>query len=198
MTTLSHQELQAQFERLEGRFARMRTLAIALAAGGLLVGALAAKPADEKKPPAELVVSKLTVVDSQGRTRIVLGSDAATDVQRISPASGLILYDAKGAERGGFSTMESGRVVIGMDAPAGVGAPMRDRIGLFVDPDGSACIEVLDNRTAIPVRIVTEAKGGGAIEFIDYDRAKSQVHVKRETFAGSQVTDHPHEFPPEK
>lgn len=69
------------------------------------------------KAAAEVRTQRLVVVDEQGQTRVVIGQDATT-TQRVSRAAGLTLYDEKGSERGGFSTMSDGSVVLGMDAPA--------------------------------------------------------------------------------
>lgn len=91
-------------------------------------------------PPARLSGAAgwwRVVVDDEGHTRVVLGQDPAT-TQRSSRGAGLALYDEKGSERAGFSTMADGSVVLGLDAPLGVGAPMRDRIGLKVHASGSA------------------------------------------------------------
>ena len=85
---------------------------------------------------------RLVVLDDSGHTRAVIGQDPA-HVQRIGRAAGLLLYDDKGNERGGFSTLGDGSVVIGLDAPVGVGAAMRDRIGLKVFPNGAAYVMLI-------------------------------------------------------
>ncbi len=95
------------------------------------------------------------------RRRVVLGHDAA-GTQKISKATGLVLYDEKGNERGGFATMADGSVVIGMDAPVGLGAPVRDRIGLKVFPNGSAYVMLIDNESHALARRVSEEGGTGA------------------------------------
>ena len=94
------------------------------------------------------------------------------------------MHDATGAERGGFCTMDDLSVVLGIDAPQAVGDAMRDRIGLQVAPDGSASIELIDNKTQIPVRLQSDAAGGGGLEFIGYDLDRKQATIRRLAFAG--------------
>src|SRR5262245_24218552 len=96
---------------------------------------------------------RLEIVDDRGVVRVAIGQDPK-DTQRRSRACGLTVHDATGAERGGFSTMDDLSVVLGMDAPHGVGAPMRDRIGLQVDADSSASVGLIDNAQATLARAV--------------------------------------------
>jgi hypothetical protein len=126
---------------------------------------------------------RVEIVDDQGVVRIALGQDPK-DTQRRSRACGLTVHDRTGAERGGFVTMDDGSVVLGMDAPRGVGNAMRDRIGLKVEPDGSAYVMLIDNQTLVPVRMQSDAAGGGGLEFVGYDLDKKVATVKRLAFAG--------------
>jgi len=109
----------------------------------------------------EVRTRRLVVLDDSGRTRATIGQDAA-NVQRIARAAGLLLYDDKGNERGGFSTLSDGSVVIGLDAPVGVGAPMRDRIGLKVFRNGAAYVMLIDNQTGAVARFISEVGPDGA------------------------------------
>lgn len=172
--------LERRVADLEGRLVRGRAFAVlALAAVGLAAYQQAAPP----RPAEELRVRRLVVVDAEGRDRIVFGQDPA-DTQRISRSVGFTLHDPNGAERGGFGVMDDGSVVIGLDAPAGVGHAMRDRIGLKVHPDGSAVISLIDNETRIPVRLVSNADGKGGVEFIGYDLPNRKATIKRIGFEG--------------
>lgn len=56
---------------------------------------------------------------------------------------------------------------------------MPGRIGLVVGSDGSATIDLINNQTMLPVRLISEADGSGGVEFLDYDLAKKQVTVTR-------------------
>ena len=151
-------ELAARVRALE---ARLRTAI--LVAAGLVVFVMVeretrAYAGNEDAP--DIKVSKITVVDEKGRPRLILGPDPSSGM-RISRAAGLFLFDDTGAERGGVATMEDGSVVIALDAPVGVGSPMRDRLGLKVFKNGAATISLINNKTGIPVRLISDADGGG-------------------------------------
>ena len=92
----------------------------------------------------EVRTRRLVVVDDEGRERVRIDQDPKNSDRR-SRAAGLTVFDGTGTERGGFTTFDDGSVVFSMDAPRGVGAPMRDRIGLMVYPDGGTYINMLDN-----------------------------------------------------
>jgi len=130
----------------------------------------------------EVRTHRLVIVDDQGRQRVVLAQDPPNG-QRISRAAGLIIFDDKGNERGGFSTMADGSVVLGMDAPVGVGAPMRDRIGFKVFPDGSAHVMLIDNQTRAVAKLQSDGQGGG-VQVFKWDMAAQQVHIRTLTFDG--------------
>lgn len=174
---LDSQPLEQRVFVLERRLRRDRAIgAVALVA--LLALGAARSPAQTPSVQDVLRVRQLVVVDDEGRTRIVLGQDPK-DTQRRSRGCGMILVDSKGSERFGVSTMDDMSVVLGMDAPRGVGSPMPDRIGLAVGADGAARIDLIDNRTMIPVRLVADASGTGGVEFFDYDVEKLKVTITR-------------------
>ena len=103
------------------------------------------------------------------------------DTDRRAQAAGIVLFDQHGQERGGMVTFSDDSAVIALDAPAGVGAPMRDRLGLSVYPDGSASVALIDNQTGVPVRLVTDAEGGGGLEMLTYDLENRKATVTRLT-----------------
>ena len=87
-------------------------------------------------------------------------------------------------------TFDDGSAVIALDAPVGVGASMRDRLGLRVDADGSASISLVNNQTGIPVRLVSDAEGGGGgVEFFEYDLPNRKATVKRIDFSGASTRE---------
>ena len=97
---------------------------------------------------------------------------------------GVRRIDELGNERGGFGTFDDLSVVLALDAPLGVGAAMRDRIALVVTADGSATVRLNDNKTAVPVRLATDAEGGGGLEFIGYDLDARKATIRRLSFDG--------------
>ena len=142
----------------------------------------AAKPANVLK---EVRTRRLVVVDDAGCERITIDQDAK-NTDRRSRSAGLTVFDSTGTERGGFSTFDDGSVVFSMDAPRGVGAPMRDRIGLMVYPDGGTYINMLDNQTRAVARLYTEADGRGGVQVLKWDMDAKQIHIRNLTYDGDQ------------
>lgn len=180
--------IENRVAELEYKLRRMKSMT---ALGALALIAVFVVGMDgEKKPPApEITARKITVVDDAGRARIILGQDPK-DTQPRSRSAGITVYDDKGSERGGFSTMEDGSVVFAMDAPAGVGASMRDRLGLVVGPNGSASIMLIDNETRGVVKLQSDGKGGGGLQVFKWEIDKKKVHVKTYTFDGEKFETH--------
>lgn len=56
--------------------------------------------------------------------------------------------------------MDDGGVVLALDAPIGVGSPMRDRLGLMVNPDGASHVMLLDNSTRAVAKLQSDGRGG--------------------------------------
>lgn len=184
-----------RLETLERRICHLRLMLIALASLAILCigGAMARLPQVGGQDLQELTVTRLIVVDDKGAPRIVIGQDKP-DAQRISRSTGIIINDESGAERFGVGVMENGQVSLGLDAPPGIGHPMRDRLGLAVGPDGSSSMMLLNNKTEVPVRLVASDEGGG-VEFLAYDKPNSKVIVKRLTFKGEETKEFHHDFP---
>jgi hypothetical protein len=93
--------------------------------------------AGERDSPA----NGLVILGENGKDHLVLGSPtpdpvvSGKRVKRIFPASGLQLNDLDGNERGGFSYLHDGRVVLGLDRP-GTG----EGVALFVLKEGHSGI----------------------------------------------------------
>ena len=130
-----------------------------------------------------LRVHRLDLVDDAGVVRVSLDQDPK-DTQRRARSAGLTVYDRTGAERGGFSTMDDGSVVFAMDAPVGVGSPMRDRLGLVVWPDGSSHVMQLDNETRAVTKLYSDGKGGGGVQVFKWDMEAKKIHIKTDTYDG--------------
>jgi hypothetical protein len=182
---IHHRTTEERLAGLERSLARARLGILAL--GALLVGALAAGAARVSVPSDELRTRRLVVVDVEGRPRVILGQDRA-DADRISRAAGLFLYDVRGAERGGFSSFADGSVVLGRDAPHGVGDPMPDRIGLKVYATGAADVTLLDNSPRARARLSAKEGDGGLQVFSWKD---DEVRVKTLAWEGERFESVP-------
>ena len=173
----SPSSLEQRIADLELALSRTRVVAslvVLVAVVGLAAGFTNRGPqvADEVR------TRRLVVLDDSGRTRATIGQDAP-NVQRIARAARLLLYDNKGNERGGFSTLGDGSVVIGLDAPVGVGAAMRDRIGLKVFPNGAAYVMLIDNQTGAVARLISEIGPDGVkgVQVFKWDGARPYVRT---------------------
>ncbi len=109
-------------------------------------------------PPQSLRVREIVVIDDKGVERVRIGSNLPDPVirgKRVSrgdPATGVMLYDRTGQERGGYITFERGnQIALTLDntdvqsalfvAPAEGGAALRlwhgkDELALRADEDG--------------------------------------------------------------
>lgn len=102
-----------------------------------MVASMNAETRVEKVDHERLVVRRLDVVDENGVIRMSLGRNEAVmdgiSYKRSIPVSGLLMYDDKGSERGGFaySPANGGTVLFAMDHPA------KDATGWRVSADGS-------------------------------------------------------------
>lgn len=87
---------------------------------------------------------RIDIVDEDGTIRMTLAADTPAPIidgiqyRRAFGVSGLILYDEKGSERGGFGVadVDGGLAVLALDHPA------MDAIGWRVSPDGSVTFTI--------------------------------------------------------
>lgn len=87
---------------------------------------------------------RIDIVDADGTIRMTLSGETPAPIidgiqyKRAFNVAGLILYDDKGSERGGFGTadVEGGMAVLALDHPA------MDAIGWRVSPDGSVAFSI--------------------------------------------------------
>lgn len=151
---LNQREHLARIEALESQM-RIRSRMVWLVAGISMLVAVAAIGAaatvifearSDASAADEIRTRRLVVVDAQGQMRVRIGSDDASDPVRNSQVVGLTIYDQHGDERGGIATAEDDSAAIALDAPAGVGASMRDRIGMKVEPSGESWLALISNR----------------------------------------------------
>lgn len=174
--------LEDRVLKLERSIARTRFAAITFGLG-LVVLLAGAFDTSQGRTVDEIRTHRLVIVDDAGTTRLLLAQDP-TNTQRNSRAAGLFVFDDQGNERGGLSTMADGSVVLSLDAPVGIGAPMRDRIGLKVEPDGAAYVMLIDNQTRAVAKLHSDGVGAGGVQVFKWDMSGEQVHIRTLTFDG--------------
>jgi hypothetical protein len=159
--------------RLQKQVGRLQAITAAMGVGFavVLVGGAAQNPVQD-----EIKAHRIALVDSRGVERVVMGEDTGRQHGR---GAALWIYDETGAERGGIGTFENGQASMALDAPVGVGAAMRDRLGLVVSSSGAASIQLNNNDTGVPVRLVADAAGGGGVELIEFDHAERKARIRR-------------------
>lgn len=162
--------------RLQKQVGRLQVITVAMGLGlaAVLVSGAARDPVQD-----EIKARRIALVDSRGVERVVMGEDSGRQHGR---SAAVWIYDETGAERGGMGTFENGQASIALDAPVGVGAPMRDRLGMVVSSTGAASIQLNNNDTGVPVRLVTDAAGGGGVELIEFDHAAKKARIRRITY----------------
>lgn len=162
--------------RLQRQLSRLQMITMAMGAGlaVVLVGGAARDPIQD-----EIKARRIALVDSRGVERVVLGEDAGRQHGR---SAAVWIYDETGAERGGLGTFENGQASLALDAPVGVGAQMRDRLGLIVSNTGAASVQLNNNDSGVPVRLVADAAGGGGVELIEFDHAEKTARIRRLTY----------------
>lgn len=145
---------------------------------------------------------RIDIVDEDGTIRMTLAADTPAPIidgiqyRRAFGVSGLILYDEKGSERGGFGVadVDGGLAVLALDHPA------MDAIGWRVSPDGSVAFTVnqappllrepaLDNRlvpgvqTSTRIKLSVAADGTPAVALADgEDRPRVRMTVTAEGY----------------
>ena len=210
----------------------MKTLdCIILAVSSLALHAHAAEQASPKRPSVEqlqkVIVSRapqtrveapdseritarrIDIVDENGVIRMTLSGQTPAPIidgiqyKRAFNVAGMVLYDDKGSERGGFGTadLDGGMAVLALDHPA------MDAIGWRVSPDGEVRFSInqapplireprLDNRlipgvqTPTRIQMAVGADGTPAIALNDkQDRARLRLTITPEGYGAIEFLD---------
>jgi len=210
----------------------MKTLdCIILAVSSLALHAHAAEQASPKRPSVEqlqkVIVSRapqthveapdseritarrIDIVDENGVIRMTLSGQTPAPIidgiqyKRAFNVAGMVLYDDKGSERGGFGTadVDGGMAVLALDHPA------MDAIGWRVSPDGEVRFSInqapplireprLDNRlipgvqTPTRIQMAVGADGTPAIALNDeQDRARLRLTITPEGYGAIEFLD---------
>ncbi|MBA2077490.1 hypothetical protein [Rhodanobacter sp. PCA2] len=133
----------------------------------------------------EIRVHRIYAVDDSGTVRVRIGQDPAGADHRMSPVSGVVLYDGTGLERGGMATMANGRVALGLDAPTTPKGTARDRVGLMVDGKGNTMFMLLDAR-AMPVVMAQGGDKGGNLQVSELSPDGKQLQVRTLAVGGDK------------
>lgn len=111
----------------------------------------------------------LVIQDPNGRDRIVLGAPVPDPIEgrRLNPTVGLVINESNGHERFGLGLQDSGRMVMGFDAPPGTGDDRnREGITLVADEQGGATLRFLDRHTRVAGRLVLDPEDRVWLEFL--------------------------------
>ena len=139
---------------------------------------------------APLRTRSLIIEDSAGRPRILMGAPIAEANAAGNPRTGLIINDAAGVERFGLGLQESGRLVMGLDAPPGKGDNRnRERITLVADENGGSHIRFLDRTTSIPARLYLDDQNRVWLEFMGTQA--NEIVRRRIGLSGDETTRTP-------
>ena len=119
-------------------------------------------------PSAEPLRARgLIIEDATGQPRILLGAPIPDRNAGGNPRAGMIINDAAGVERFGLGLQQSGRLVIGLDAPPGKGDDRnRERITLVADENGGSHIRFLDRTTSMAARLYLDDQNRVWLELV--------------------------------
>ena len=169
--------LQARVERLETEVRRWRRVVTLVALAGMVGMGVGARAGQS---PSVIRVRGVVVIDSAGRERIFIGAPVPdpSEGRRSSPSVGLTVNDTNGYERFGFGLQESGRFVMGFDAPPGTGDDRnRERITLVADDGGGAYIRFLDRRTRAQAFLRLGEDNAAYLDFLNW--TDGSIHTRR-------------------
>jgi hypothetical protein len=160
-------------ETFEDRLVRMerrnRMLTAVVTVISLVVGSAVSMAFTQARLSEEpLRVRGLIVEDAQGRARILIGAPIPDRNARGNPRAGMIINDSSGVERFGLGLQDSGRLVMGLDAPVGKGDDRnRERITLVADENGGTYFRFLDRTTSVPARMYLDEQNRVWLEFTE-------------------------------
>jgi hypothetical protein len=89
-----------------------------------------------------------------------------------------------------MSTFDDDSVVLALDAPRGVGAPMPDRIGMMVYPSGAADLTLIDNKTRAVAKLYSDGDGDGGVQVFQWDHDAGIIRVKTLSYDGERIDEH--------
>ena len=175
--------IEERLDRVERQNRMMKRIGLTALLGALGVAVMGTSV---QPTPQDLTVRSLSVVDQSGTRRVWVGAQTDDEDRMMSDFAGILMFDATGSERGGWSTDQYGRITFAMDAPEGVGHPMPDRLSLAVDGEGGAMLRMLNNDTEGQV-LIGVVDGKGEIRLFDW--AEDKLAIKTTDFHGSTIEE---------
>jgi hypothetical protein len=171
---MNGQDSQGSFEALRQRVAllerRQRLAFITALLVVLVLVVFSGWTAQAQKQADTLRLRQLTIVDEKGIERVVIGAPVPNPMmggrpqKRRSPATGVVINDATGDERGGFGILDDGTLTACLDSKAGEGACM------FVLPNGARGFMVNDQKARERIVLgMTSAEGSPFGSFKSFD-----------------------------
>jgi hypothetical protein len=185
--TAEHDNVESRLIQIEQRnrvLSGMITILFLVVCSGLVMGS-------QSRPSSEpLRVRGLIVEDAAGQARILIGSPIADRNAGGNRRTGIVINDPAGVERFGLGLQDSGRVVMGLDAPLGKGDDRnRERITLVADENGGSYIRFLDRTTSVPARLYLDDQNRVWLEFINTQG--TETVRRRIGFSGEEVIRSP-------
>ena len=166
-----HAQMSARVALLERQLRTLKGVAVAAV---VIAIALTVMPRPQAQQVTDVLrVRRLIVEDGNRQPRIVLGYlDGEESARRI----GLRINDPAGVERLGAAVMDSGAMVLGLDAPPGTGNDAnRERINLVADEKGGAHIRFLDRRTNVVSRMYLDDQNRVWMQFSDFTQKPAVI-----------------------
>jgi hypothetical protein len=136
----------------------------------------------------EVRTEALVIVDEQDRERIVIGSPVPdpSGGKRISLTTGIVINDTTGYERFGLGLQQTGRMIMGFDAPPGTGEGGNpERINIVANNDGTAFIRFLDQNSLLKSRLFLNDENNVLLEFLEI--TPDSVRRRQIGFEGSEM-----------
>lgn len=181
-------ELTLRLANLQREVRRLRVV-VGLCVLGVAVLALSASTQQEGQ---EVVRARtLIIVDDEGRERIVMGAPVPEpEGMRVAPVTGLVINDEAGAERFGVGLLQTGAVVLGLDAPPGTGdGGNRERITLSAGATGGAELRFLNRKSVVAAHMSLFRDDEVRLFFTSHREDGNVVH--RISAEGDTVVVHP-------
>lgn len=135
-----------------------------------------------------ITAKKISITDKNGVERVVIMSNSV-DVpilgkvyKRREPATGIIIYNAKGDETGGLAMLDDGTISLTLDGYKG--KEFSESVSMYVFPDGRSGILVKDLQNNTRVQLGVDKDKNSTFEIFD---AKERPKIKGSVSSSGRV-----------